>query len=164
MRLCLIRSEICVPVQLQTSGILVLSLQPVYIGFLCFFERTHLFLRRCRSFLCSFILSTEYITEQKSIQEELPEAQARLTELKDSEGNALRFIENARKYTEITELTLEILHTFIQRVEVGERAERYSRTAPQEIRIYYRDIGIVDDIPETMDISEFYEDWPDDVA
>ena len=43
-------------------------------------------------------------------------------------------------------------------------AERYSKTAPQEIRIYYRDIGIVDDIPETMDISEFYEDWPDDVA
>jgi len=110
------------------------------------------------------ILSAEYITEQKSIQEELPEAQARLTELKDSEGNALRFIENARKYTEITELTSEILHTFIQRIEVGERAERYSRTAPQEIRIYYRDIGIVDDIPETMDISELYEEYPDDVA
>jgi len=110
------------------------------------------------------ILSAEYITEQKSIQEELPEAQARLTELKDSEGNALRFIENARKYTEITELTSEILHTFIQRIEVGKRAERYSRTAPQEIRIYYRDIGIVDDIPETMDISELYEEYPDDVA
>ena len=110
------------------------------------------------------ILSAEYIAEQKSIQEELPEAQARLTELKDSEGNALRFIENARKYTEITELTSEILHTFIQRVEVGERAERYSRTAPQEIRIYYRDIGIVDDIPETMDVSELYEEYPDDVA
>ena len=72
--------------------------------------------------------------------------------------------ENARKYTEIPELTSEILHTFIQRVEVGERAERYSRTAPQEIRIYYRDIGIVDDIPETMDISELYEEYPDDVA
>ena len=64
----------------------------------------------------------------------------------------------------IPELTSEILHTFIQRVEVGERAERYSRTAPQEIRIYYRDIGIVDDIPETMDISELYEEYPDDVA
>ena len=110
------------------------------------------------------ILSAEYIAEQKAIQEELPEAQARLTELKDSEGNAIRFIENARKYTEIPELTSEILHTFIQRVEVGERAERYSRTAPQEIRIYYRDIGIVDDIPETMDISEPYEEYPDDVA
>ena len=90
--------------------------------------------------------------------------QDRLTELKDSEGNALRFIENAHKYMEITELTSEILHTFIQRVEVGERAERYSRTAAQEIRIYYRDIGVVDDIPETMDISEIYRECPDDVA
>ena len=100
------------------------------------------------------ILSAEYIAEQKAIQEELPVAQARLTELKDSEGNALRFIENARKYTEITELTSEILHTFIQRVEVGERAERYSRTAPQEIRIYYRDIGLVDELPQSMTAGE----------
>lgn len=110
------------------------------------------------------ILSAEYIAEQKAIQEELPEAQARLQELRDTTSNVSQFLENARKYTEIPELTSEILHTFIQRVEVGERAERYSRTAPQEIRIYYRDIGIVDDIPETMDISVLYEEYPDDVA
>lgn len=40
--------------------------------------------------------------------------------------------------------------TFIQRVEVGERAKRYDRNAPQEIRIYYRDIGLIDEMPETM--------------
>lgn len=37
-------------------------------------------------------------------------------------------------------------------------------TAAQDIRIYYRDIGVVDDIPETMDISEIYKDCSDDVA
>ena len=42
-----------------------------------------------------------------------------------------------------SELACEILHTFIQRVEVGEQAKRYDRNAPQEIRIYYRDIGLI---------------------
>ena len=58
-------------------------------------------------------------------------------------------MDNARKYTDIPELTAEILHTFIRRVEVGERAEKYSRTAPQEIKIYYRDVGLVDDLPQS---------------
>ena len=46
--------------------------------------------------------------------------------------------------------TAEILHIFIRRVEVGERAEKYSRTAAQEIRIYYRDVGLVDELPQSI--------------
>ena len=96
------------------------------------------------------ILSQEYTTEQKDIQEQLPAMEARLQELKDSSSNIARFIENAKRYSEIPELTSEILHIFIKRVEVGERAEKYSRTAPQEVRIYYRDIGLVDELPQSM--------------
>ena len=47
-------------------------------------------------------------------------------------------------------LTAEILHIFIKRAEIGERAEKYSRTAPQEIRIFYRDIGLVNELPQSM--------------
>ena len=57
----------------------------------------------------------------------------------------------------LTELTAEILHTFIQRIEVGARAEKKARHTTQEIRIIYRDIGILDDIPETLDGIELYE-------
>ena len=96
------------------------------------------------------ILSQEYTTEQKEIQEQLSAMEARLQELKDSSSNIARFIENAKRYSEIPELTSEILHIFIKRVEVGERAEKYSRTAPQEVRIYYRDIGLVDELPQSM--------------
>lgn len=70
--------------------------------------------------------------------------------MKDSSSNIARFIENAKRYSEIPELTAEILRIFIKRVEVGERAEKYSRTAPQEVRIYYRDIGLVDELPQSM--------------
>ena len=47
-------------------------------------------------------------------------------------------------------MSCEILHTFIQRVEVGECAKRYDRNAQQEIQIYYCDIGLIDEMPETM--------------
>ncbi len=97
------------------------------------------------------ILSAEYIAEQESIKATLPELTKHLQELKDSTSNFDRFLENARKYTEINELTPELLHTFIKRIEVGERAKKYSRSAPQEIVIHYRDIGILDDMPQELE-------------
>ena len=109
------------------------------------------------------ILSQEYTTEQKEIQEQLPAMEVRLQELKDSSSNIARFIENAKRYSEIPELTAEILRIFIKRVEVGERAEKYSRTAPQEVRIYYRDIGLVDELPENV-ADSLKEEIPNEVA
>lgn len=97
------------------------------------------------------ILSTEYITEQERIKNALPELTAQLQELKDSTSNFDRFLENARKYTEIAELTPELLRTFIKRIEVGERTRKYSRSASQDIVIHYRDIGIVDDMPQELE-------------
>ena len=109
------------------------------------------------------ILSQEYTAEQKEIQEQLPAMETRLQELKDSSSNIARFIENAKRYSEIPELTAEILRIFIKRVEVGERAEKYSRTAPQEVRIYYRDIGLVDELPENV-ADSLKEEIPNEVA
>jgi prefoldin subunit 5 len=99
-------------------------------------------------------LAQEYTVEQNDIQEQLPILEAQLQEMKNANADVTRFIENAKRYKDIPELTSEILRTFVKRVEVGERAERYSRTAAQEIRIYYRDIGLVDDLPETFDDAE----------
>ena len=100
------------------------------------------------------LLSQDYTREQAELDEALPKVKEQLQKLKDSAGNVSRFLENARRYTEIQELTCEILHTFIQRVEVGERAKRYDRNAPQEIRIYYHDIGLINEIPETMEAKK----------
>ncbi len=94
------------------------------------------------------VLADGYMMEQNTIKDRQPQVEARLKELKESAANISRFLENARKYTQIEELTSEILRTFVQKIEVGERAQKYSRTATQEIRIYYRDIGLLDDAPE----------------
>lgn len=58
------------------------------------------------------------------------------------------FIDKAKRYTVIEELTPELVRLFIQRIEVGERSQRYSRHAAQSIRIIYRDIGDVDSAME----------------
>jgi len=89
------------------------------------------------------MLSEDYNTEQKSLKERIPKTAERIEELQTSISNVTRFINKARRYTEITELSAELLNVFIEKIEVGERAERYSRTAEQEIIIHYRDIGVV---------------------
>ena len=93
------------------------------------------------------MLSEEYIGEQNQISQQIPELEARLNALKESSAGVGKFLERARKYTQITELTPEILWTFVQRIEVSERAEKRKQKAAQEIRIYYRDIGLLDDEP-----------------
>ena len=63
-------------------------------------------------------------------------------------SNVNTFVEKAKQYTAIDELTPELLRLFIQRIEVGERTEKYSRSSHQSIRIVYRDIGTVDSAME----------------
>ena len=68
----------------------------------------------------------------------------RLEKLKAASANVNTFVEKAKQYTAIDELTPELLRLFIQRIEIGERDVKYSRNSSQSIRIIYRDIGLVD--------------------
>lgn len=77
------------------------------------------------------MLSTSYNAEQKSLDEAIPEKEAKLEKLKLSVGNVESFIEKAKRYTSIEELTPELLRLFIQRIEVGERSKKGARTASQ---------------------------------
>ena len=90
------------------------------------------------------MLSADYNTEQKMLQEAIPEKEARLEKLKASAANAEAFIEKARRFTTIDELTPELVRLFIQRIEIGERAVKYSRSSEQSVKIVYRDIGNMD--------------------
>ncbi len=89
------------------------------------------------------MLSDDYNAEQKNLKERIPQTAERIQKLQDSVANVTRFIDKARRYTEINELSGELLNLFIEKIEVGERGERYSRTAEQEIVIHYRDIGVI---------------------
>ena len=90
------------------------------------------------------MLSSDYNAEQKALEDAIPEKEARLEKLRASAANVDTFIEKAKRYTAIDELTPELLRLFIQRIEVGERSKKYSRSAAQSVRIIYRDIGSMD--------------------
>ena len=90
------------------------------------------------------MLSADYNAEQKNLSASIPEKETQLEKLKASAANVDAFIEKAKRYTTIDELTPELLRLFIQRIEVGERSQKYSRSAGQSVRIMYRDIGRVD--------------------
>ena len=90
------------------------------------------------------MLAGDYTVEQKALEEQIPEKEARLEKLKAASANVNTFVEKAKQYTAIDELTPELLRLFIQRIEVGERSQKYSRSAGQSVRIVYRDIGRVD--------------------
>ena len=99
------------------------------------------------------LLSAEYIQEREAIKSSVPKQEEQLEQLKNNLSNAERFVERAKQYTEIEELTPELLRLFIDKIVVGERSKKYSRTATQEVRIYYRDMGFVDS-PEEDDLAE----------
>ena len=94
------------------------------------------------------MLAGDYTVEQKALEEQIPEKESRLEKLKAASANVNTFVEKAKQYTAIDELTPELLRLFIQRIEVGERTEKYSRSSHQSIRIVYRDIGTVDSAME----------------
>ena len=74
----------------------------------------------------------------------MPEAEAEIERMEALVINVDRFIERAKQYTEINELTSELLRTFISKVVVHERSEYNSRTATQKIEIHYNHIGAME--------------------
>lgn len=68
----------------------------------------------------------------------------RLEQLRNSLTNMAQFIDKAKRYSDITELTPEIQRLFIEKIVVGEKSQKYFRTAEQDICIYYRYIGVMD--------------------
>lgn len=110
------------------------------------------------------ILSGDYNAEQKELNIVIPAKEARLEKLKASTANVEAFIEKAKRYTDISELTPEILRLFIERIEIGERSERYSRTAEQDIRIVYRDVGVMDSVEPVESGEQEFEELTDEQA
>ena len=78
-------------------------------------------------------------------ENELAELKQKLTELKNDvslfsqQQQAIKnFVNKAKKYIDMPELTPELLYTFIQRVEVYEKPTKYSKEAGNPVMIFYK--------------------------
>lgn len=65
------------------------------------------------------------------------------------------FLDKSKQYTDITELILELLRLFIEKIVVHEKEMKWSKHAPQTVEIYYNGIGCVAaDAEQETDIQE----------
>lgn len=95
------------------------------------------------------MLSDGYNAEQRAIADQIPILQEQIEELKASSTNVERFVAISNKYTDLQALTPEILRTFIDKVVIHERTEKWAKTAEQQIDIYFRYVGCI--IPNPTD-------------
>ena len=98
------------------------------------------------------MLSDGYNAEQKTTVERLEQLKVEIEQLKSTAVNVERFVSLARRYTDIRELTPEILRTFISKIVIHERPSRKKNEGEQRIDIYFTHIGSMPDSePERAD-------------
>ena len=86
------------------------------------------------------LLAKKYEAEQTALKSEIVELKKALDLVNDEESNIREFLKVVNSYTEIEELTPEILNNFIDRIYIGEKYSDGS-AHKQEIRIIYKFIG-----------------------
>lgn len=91
------------------------------------------------------MLSEGYNAEQKEIAEQIPVLQKQIEELKAATVNVERFIAIANRYTDLQELTAEVLRTFVAKIVIHERTTKWVKTSEQQIDIYFRYIGCLEE-------------------
>ena len=85
-------------------------------------------------------MTTNYEAEQHSLEQRVAELRASISAEKETALNADHFLALVRKYTEIPELTAEIIREFVEKVYVY-KAEKVDGHRVQRIKIIYNCIG-----------------------
>ena len=104
------------------------------------------------------MLSSSYTEEQNQIAAGIPQKEADIQRLRETVSGTDSFLDKAKRYTDITELTPELLRLFIEKIVVHEKEVKWSKHAPQTVEIYYNGIGYVgsgqQDVEEALEAPE----------
>ena len=101
-------------------------------------------------------MSMSLETEQEELKTKVPELETELENAKIATEGLQRFIEKAKKVTQLTELTPELVHEFIQKIVVG-KPEYKDGKRYQSVEIHYNGVGIIrEPSPEEMD--EYFQE------
>lgn len=82
-------------------------------------------------------LAADYEKEQADLKANLKEINLQISNANLQEECIQDFIDKARQYIEMPTLTPELIRVFIKRIEVFEKAEKYSRTCGNRVIIYF---------------------------
>ncbi|MBR1929991.1 MAG: recombinase family protein [Lachnospiraceae bacterium] len=101
-------------------------------------------------------MSANYEAEQKALKESLIQLQAEIDEQNDKTVNVFAFVEKVKRYTEINELTPEIVNEFIDYIIVSNKQIIDGKTV-YPIDIYYNGIGVFNAPPAEEYEEQFQE-------
>ena len=90
------------------------------------------------------MLSGSYTEEQNQIAASIPQKEMDIQRLRETVSGTDGFLNKAKRYTDITDLTPELLRLCIEKIVVHEKEVKRSKHAPQTVEIYYNGIGSVD--------------------
>ena len=85
-------------------------------------------------------MSQSYEQEQRELKERTYFLRQELSKAKEQSDTVTRSMRSVRKYTEITELTPELVREFVQKVVVYQ-AEKINGRRTQRIDIYFNGVG-----------------------
>lgn len=97
------------------------------------------------------MLSSSYTEEQNQIAADIPQKEADIQRLRETVSGTDGFLDKAKRYMDITELTPELLRLFIEKIVVHEKEVKWSKHAPQTVEIYYNGIGFIDKQHQDME-------------
>ena len=104
------------------------------------------------------MLSGSYTEEQNLITVGISQKENEIQRLRETVSGTDSFLDKAKRYTDITELTLGLLRLFIERIVVHEKEVKWSKHAPQTVEIHYNGIGYVgsgqQDVEEALEAPE----------
>ena len=89
-------------------------------------------------------LSQTYEQEQAELTEKIDALLADIAAVKKDEEDISRFMRLVKKYTELTELTPEVVRTFIDKILIHKRQSDKQRS--QEVEIIYNCVGVIPEI------------------
>ena len=97
------------------------------------------------------MLSSSYTEEQNQIAAGIPQKEADIQRLRETVSGTDGFLDKAKRYMDITELTPELLRLFIEKIVIHEKEVKWSKHAPQTVEIYYNGIGFIDKQHQDME-------------
>lgn len=92
------------------------------------------------------LLAKNYEIEQSALKQKVESLKVGLAVAEESDDSISKFISLVRNYTEVNELTPEILNSFIDKIYIG-KPERIDGQRVQEVKIIYKLVGAVN-IPQ----------------
>ena len=92
------------------------------------------------------LLAKNYETEQAELKDKAVKLRTSLETAEETANSIAKFITLVRSYTEVAELTPEILNSFIDKIYIG-KPERINGQRVQEVKIVYKLVGAVN-IPQ----------------